>query len=124
TEGKPVFVEEVVKALLASGEILFTGSLSDRKPLAELHIPRSVSAAVQQRISLLREEAREMLELAAVVGRQVDFSLLQALTGWSEPEVFACIEPLLAAQLLVETTAGQVAFLRALSRAAGSKGPL
>ncbi len=124
TEGNPFFVEEVVKSLLASGEIFFTGSLWDRKPLAELHIPRSVSAAVQQRISLLREEAREMLELAAVVGRQVDFSLLQALTGWSEPEVFACIEPLLAAQLLVETSAGQVAFRHALTRAAVSTGLL
>lgn len=69
TEGNPFFVEEVVKSLLAAGDIFFTGSLWDRKPLAALHIPRSVSDAVKQRVSLLSEEARETLELAAVVGR-------------------------------------------------------
>ncbi len=118
TEGNPFFVEEVVKSLLAVGDIFFTGSLWDRKPLAELHIPRSVSDAVQQRIRLLHEEAREMLELVAVVGRYVDFSLVQALTGRSEPEVFACIETLIAAQLLVETSAEQVAFRHALTQQA------
>src|SRR2546425_198488 len=124
TEGNPFFIEEVLKSLLAVGDIFFTGSLWDRKELRELHIPRSVYDAVQQRISLLRKEAREMLELAAVVGRQVDFSLVQALTGWSEPEVFACIETLIAAQLLVETSAEQVAFRHALTQQAVYQGLL
>src|SRR5258707_1121640 len=124
TEGNPFFVEEVVKSLLAVGDIFFTGSLWDRKPLAELHIPRSVSAAVQQRIHLLREEAREMLEWAAVVGRQVDFALLQALTGHPEHELIQCIEPLIAAQLLVETAAGQFAFRHALTHQAVYQGLL
>src|SRR2546430_2617538 len=124
TEGNPFFVEEVVKSLLAVGDIFFTGSLWDRKELRELHIPRSVSAAVQQRLSLLREEAREMLELAAVVGRDVDFSLVQALTGRAEPEVFPCIETLIAAQLLVETSAEQVAFRHALTQQAVYQGLL
>jgi DNA-binding CsgD family transcriptional regulator len=124
TEGNPFFVEEVLKSLLAVGDIYFTGRLWDRKPLGELQIPRSVSDAVQQRIGLLSEQAREMLELVAVVGRYVDFSLVQALTGQSEPEVFACIEILIAAQLLVETSAEQVAFRHALTRAAVYQGLL
>ncbi|HEY6407946.1 MAG TPA: AAA family ATPase, partial [Ktedonobacteraceae bacterium] len=72
TEGNPFFVEEVLKSLLAAGDIFYTGGMWDRKPLNKLHIPRSVSDAVQQRISLVNDETREMLELAAVVGRHFD----------------------------------------------------
>jgi predicted ATPase len=124
TEGNPLFVEEVLKSLLAVGDIFFTGSLWDRKPLAELHIPRSVSAAVQQRISLLSVEACEALELAAVVGRHVDFSLMQALTGQSEPELMQCIESLIAAQLLVGISSERMVFRHALTQQAVYQGLL
>jgi DNA-binding CsgD family transcriptional regulator/Flp pilus assembly protein TadD len=124
TEGNPFFVEEVLKSLLAAGDIFFADGVWDRKPLAELHIPRSVSDAVQQRIRLLSEEARETLELAAVAGRYVDVALLQALTGRPEPELMQCIETLMAAQLLVETSAEQVAFRHALTQQAVYQGLL
>lgn len=113
TEGNPFFVEEVLKSLLAAGDIFFTEGVWDRKPLAELHIPRSIHAAVGQRTSLLSEQAREMLDLAAVSGKQVHVALLQALTGRSEQELLQSLEMLIAAQLLVETAAEQFAFRHA-----------
>ncbi len=122
TEGNPFFVEEVVKSLLASGDIFFTEGIWDREPLAELHIPRSVFDAVQQRIRLLCEQARETLELAAVEGLQVDVALLQAVTGRPEGELLAMLDILIAAQLLVETSAGHFAFRHALTRAAVYQG--
>src|SRR2546425_405991 len=109
TEGNPFFVEEVLKSLLAAGDIFFTDSFWDRKPLGELHIPGSVYDSVQQRSDLLSDAARETLAVAAAAGRHVDFALLQALTGYPEHELIQCIEPLIAAQLLVETSAGQFA---------------
>jgi DNA-binding CsgD family transcriptional regulator len=124
TEGYPFFVEEVVKSLLASGDIFFTEGIWDRKPLAELHIPRSVFEAVQQRVCLLPEEARQTLELAAVVGRSVDVSLLQALTGRPEQELLQVLDTLITAQLLVETEASQITFRHALTQAAISRGLL
>jgi len=124
TEGNPFFVEEVVKSLLASGDIYFSEGTWDRKPLAELHIPRSIQDAVQQRLRLLPEEARETLELAAVVGRHVDVALLQDLTGRPEAELLAVLDTLIAAQLLVQTEASQVAFRHTLTRAAAYQGLL
>jgi DNA-binding CsgD family transcriptional regulator len=118
TEGNPFFVEEMLKSLLATGDIFFSEGNWDRKPLAQLRIPRSVFDAVQQRSSLLSEMARETLELTAVVGRPVEVSLLQALTGCSEHELLACLDTLIAVQLLVETSSGQYAFRHALTRAA------
>jgi predicted ATPase/DNA-binding CsgD family transcriptional regulator len=124
TEGNPFFVEEVVKSLLASGDIFFTEGIWDRKPLAELHIPRSVFEAVQQRSRLLPEQARETLELAAVVGRSVDVALLQALTGRPEQELLRVMDTLITAQLLMETEASQITFRHALTRAAIYRGLL
>lgn len=118
TEGNPFFVEEVLKSLLAAGGIFYTGNIWDRKPLGELHIPRSIHDAVQQRTSLLNNAAREMLELAAVAGRHVDSSLLQELTGRSETELIQVMESLIAAQLIVETSADQYAFRHALTQQA------
>src|SRR5260221_11800058 len=124
TEGNPFFVEEVLKSLLVAGDIYFTGSIWDRKELRELHIPRSVSDAVQQRISLLSDAARETHAVAAVGGLHVDFALLQGLNGHPEHELMQCIEPLIAAQLLVETSAGQFAFRHALTQQAVYQGLL
>jgi predicted ATPase len=75
TEGNPFFIEEVLKSLLAAGDIFYTNGRWDRKPLGELHIPRSVQDAVQQRTDHLSQDARRVLTLAAVAGRRFDFAL-------------------------------------------------
>lgn len=116
TGGNPFFVEEVLKSLLAAGDIFFTGSIWDRKPLGELHIPRSIQDAVQQRTSLLNDAARDMLELAAVAGLHVESSLLQKSTGHSESELIQLMESLIAAQLIVDTSADKYAFRHALTQ--------
>jgi predicted ATPase/DNA-binding CsgD family transcriptional regulator len=118
TEGNPFFVEEVLKTLLASGDIFFRDGMWDRKPLDVLHVPRSIADAVQQRLGVLSEAAREMLALAAAMGRQVEFSLLQALTQWPPDGLLSLIETTIAAQLLVETADGQLAFRHALTQQA------
>src|SRR5260221_12418958 len=97
TEGNPFFVEEVLKSLLAAGDIFFTDSFWDRKELRELHIPRSVYDSVQQRSDLLSDAARETLAVAAVAGRHVGFAPLQALTRYPGHQLIQCIGPLIAA---------------------------
>src|SRR6185503_11377317 len=79
TEGNPFFIEEVLKSLIAAGDIIYTNGGWDRKPLAALHIPRSVQAAVQRRLDQLTPQARELIALAAVAGRRFEFALLQRL---------------------------------------------
>src|SRR5579863_2501141 len=84
TEGNPFFVEEALKSLITSGEIFYADGRWDRRPLAELHVPRSLQDAVQQRTDQLSEPARQILTLAAVAGRRFDFALLQQLTHYDE----------------------------------------
>lgn len=118
TEGNPFFVEEVLKSLLAAGDIFYLNGRWDRKPLAEVRIPRSVQDAIELRTEILSEQARLVLTLAAVAGRHFDFALLQALTQQDEPQLLLLIKELIAAQLLVEESAEQFAFRHALTQQA------
>ena len=118
TEGNPFFVEEALKSLIAAEEIFYANGRWDRKPLDELHIPRSIQDAVQQRTDQLSDSARRVLILAAVAGRRFDFALLQELTQHDEQYLLQLIKELIAAQLVVEESAEQFAFRHALTRQA------
>ncbi len=118
TEGNPFFVEEALKSLIAAGEIFYANGRWERKSLDELHIPRSIQDAVQQRTDQLSDSARRVLTLAAVAGRRFDFALLQELTQYDEQHLLQLIKELIAAQLVVEESAEQFAFRHALTRQA------
>jgi len=102
TEGNPFFVEESLKSLIAAGGIFYEDGTWDRRPLDELHIPRSLHDALQQRTHELSESARQVLRLAAIAGRRFDFALLQQLTQHNEQQLLTLMKELMAAQFVVE----------------------
>jgi DNA-binding CsgD family transcriptional regulator/tetratricopeptide (TPR) repeat protein len=116
TEGNPFFIEEVLHALLADDEIYWGNDSWERKPLQDLHIPRSVRDAVRRRSEQLSPQARQMMWFAAVVGQRFEFALLQYLTGHDEATLLALLKELIAAQLVVEQSAERFAFRHALTR--------
>ena len=118
TEGNPFFIEEILKSLIAAGEISYTDGAWDRKPLGELHIPRSIADAVHQRSDHLSESARQLVVLAAVAGRRFDFAVLQQMTHHDEQQLLTLMKELMSAQLVVEESAEQFAFRHALTRQA------
>ena len=124
TEGNPFFVEEVLRSLIASGDIFFSDGTWDRKPLGQLRVPRTVEDAVRRRLAALPAAARAVLEVAAVAGRRFDFELLQTLTERTESELVESMKELIAAGLVVEETADQFAFKHPLTRQAVHDGLL
>ena len=118
TEGNPFFIEEILKSLIAAGELVFTDGRWVGRPVEELHIPRNIQDAVQQRTVHLSEAAREILTLASVTGQRFDFALLQQLTDHDEQQLLALMKELIAAQFVVEESADQFAFRHALTRQA------
>ncbi len=118
TEGNPFFIEEVLKALVASGRTIDHESDWASERLDELWIPRTVQQAVWQRTAQLSHSAKEILSLAAVAGRRFDFPLLQALTGRAEHDLLQDIKELVDAQLVIEESADRFAFRHALTRQA------
>lgn len=118
TDGNPFFIEEVVRALIAAGDIFRTGGRWERRSLAQLRIPRSVQDAVLRRVRTLSPEAGRVLHLAAVAGRSFDFAILQALTGRDERDLLELFRELVAAQLVVVESAERFTFRHALTRQA------
>lgn len=118
TEGNPFFIEEVLKSLVAEGDIYAGLAGWARKPVSELRVPRTVEAAVQQRLQPLSEPARRLLALAAVAGRRFDFALLRQLVQQSEEALLFLIKELIAAQLVREESADTFSFQHALTRQA------
>jgi predicted ATPase len=102
TEGNPFFVEEILKSLIAAEGIFYEDGTWDRRPLNELHVPRSLHDAVLQRTNELSESARQVLRLAAIAGRRFDFALLQQLTHHDEQQLLTLMKELMAAQFVVE----------------------
>ena len=110
-EGNPFCVEELLAGRLARRE----GWEAGGEPLA---LPRSLQAAVQERLARLSPSAREVLRLAAVVGRRFDFELLQVLVQVDEPTLLALVKETIGAQLVVEESRDRFAFRHALTRQA------
>jgi DNA-binding CsgD family transcriptional regulator len=115
TEGIPFFVEEILSVLPNPDEV-------NLKSLINIPIPRTIRQTVQTRIQQLSENARTLVTLAAVAGRQFDFALLQIATGQNERVMLESIKELIAAQVIVEETPprnghqDQFAFRHALTR--------
>ena len=118
TEGNPFFIEEILKALIADGDIFYADGTWDRKEIDQLRIPRTIQDAVQRRTQQLDEPTLQALTLAAVMGRRFDFGLLQELLGVNEEELTTMLKALVKAQLVVEESADQFAFRHALTREA------
>ena len=107
TEGNPYFFEEVIKGLFERGVLYikdgqWSTDFDDAKDYSMLEIPSSVHGAVESRLRTLREETRQVLLPAAVIGRQFGFDVLQAVTGQPEEDLLDRIEEAVRAQLIRE----------------------
>jgi len=118
TEGNPFFIEEILKALMAGGDISYVDGTWDRKEINQLRIPRTIQDAVQRRTQQLEEGTLQALTLASVMGRRFDFRLLQELLDVQEADLMTMLKELIAVQLVVEETADQFAFRHTLTREA------
>jgi len=123
TEGNPFFVEEMLKSLIATGELQYVDGTwerrSDKSDAGSFSfVPRSVQDAVKQRADRLSIAAKQAMTLAAVAGHRFDFTLLQQVLHCDEDQLLPLMKELIAAQLVVEESADQFAFRHALIRQA------
>ena len=105
TEGNPFFTKELVRSLLDSGGIAQdnTGSwsLSAETGLSTDALPATIQQAVEKRIERLPEDLREVLSIASVIGKSLDFRDLETLAGEKE-DVEDAVDRLLKDGLLEE----------------------
>jgi class 3 adenylate cyclase/predicted ATPase len=79
TDGVPLYVEEMVKAVVESGVLQeVNGQYALAGPLATLAIPATLQDALTARLDRLMT-AKAIAQLGATIGRQFSYDLLQAI---------------------------------------------
>ena len=81
TRGNPFFVQEIVKSLVASGQLRKEAGTWVGWDAKDFTMPGSIRDAVLQGIGSLGAEAQSIAELAAVVGTRASYGLLSSLSG-------------------------------------------
>jgi len=124
TEGNPFFLEEVLKALMMTEDLVKGEDGWHWKQADTWHIPLSLQDAIELRLTRVSVEARRVVQLAAVAGRRFDFVLLQQITQYDEAYLLELMKELIAVQLVIEESAEQFVFRHALTRQAIAGGLL
>jgi ABC-type transport system substrate-binding protein len=83
SEGNPFFAKELLRSLLDSGNIAQDDSgswvLSGERAISSDTLPATIQQAVETRIGRLPDELREILSIAAVMGKTFEFRDLEKL---------------------------------------------
>jgi class 3 adenylate cyclase/tetratricopeptide (TPR) repeat protein len=104
TEGNPFFLEESVRTLIEAGAL--SGERGRRrlvKTLDQPQVPATVQAVLAARIDRLPSDDKGLLQVAAVIGKDVPFPLLHVVSGQPEAELQRRLATLRAAEFLYET---------------------
>jgi len=104
TEGNPLFLEEMVRALLETraleGE---RGAYRLRRRLETIRVPGTVEAVLASRIDRLTPADKRLLQYAAVIGRDVPGVLLDSIADEDDEPFAARLARLQAAEFLFQT---------------------
>lgn len=100
TDGIPLFIEELTKAVVESGVLT---DLGDRYvaagPLPALAIPTSLNASLLARLDRLAP-VREVAQIGAALGRQFSHALISAVTSMPQPQLDDALAQLVHAELI------------------------
>ncbi len=101
TEGNPLFVVETVQALHETGtEWLLPHEPGGRRsPFA---LPLRVQNVIEARLDRLSDGSRQLLGIAAAIGRAFSFSVLQEVSEQPAAEVISSLEAWLRRGLVIE----------------------
>jgi len=99
TDGVPLFVEEMTRAVLEAESEWEAQRIAAAVPSPALAVPASLHASLMARLDRLGP-AKDVARIGAVIGRQFSHQLIAAVAGKSEPELAAALVRLVAAGLL------------------------
>ena len=103
TAGNPFFLEESVWTLAETKALVGEcGAYRLAQALPSIQVPATVQAVLAARIDRLPPEDKRLLQAAAVIGRDVSLSLLQAIAEGSEEALRRSLTHLHAAEFLYE----------------------
>jgi predicted ATPase len=103
-QGNPFFLEEIVRTLVETKALQgSSGSYRLTRPVEAVQVPSTVQVILASRIDRLPQEDKHLLQIAAVIGRRLSFSLLRAVVELADGALRAGLDRLQAAQFVFET---------------------
>jgi predicted ATPase len=96
SDGVPLFVEEVTKAVLEGSAPLAA------LPQPGLAVPPTLHASLMARLDRLGVSAKEVAQAGAVIGREFGYELLATVTGRSQRKLLDALVPLCQSGLLFQ----------------------
>jgi eukaryotic-like serine/threonine-protein kinase len=95
TEGNAFFLAEVVNLMAQEGTL-------SRESVSDIRIPDGVREALGRRLNRLSEETNELLQVAAIVGREFTYDMLTLLGDSDDDSLLKLIEEALEARVIEE----------------------
>ncbi|MGO4838366.1 adenylate cyclase, partial [Rhizobiaceae sp. 2RAB30] len=99
TDGIPLFVEEMTKAVLEAQSESSAKQLVASAPSSAHAVPASLHASLMARLDRLGS-AKDLAQIGAAIGREFSHALLAAVAGKPEAELGSALDRLIAAGLL------------------------
>ena len=104
TDGIPLFVEEMTKAVLEAGGQEAAEQAVAAIPSPSVAVPASLHASLMARLDRLGS-AKEVAQIGAVIGREFPHALIAVVARKGEPELRSALDRLIDAGLLFRTPA-------------------
>ena len=103
TEGNPFFLEEAVRTLVETGALGGTGGAHHlARPIESIQVPATVETVLAARMDRLPPDARQLIQAASVIGKDVPLVLLRAIADVPEDALRRGLATLQAAEFLYE----------------------
>ncbi|MGH2689941.1 MAG: ATP-binding protein [Actinomycetota bacterium] len=93
TGGNPFFLDDLARRFVGEGRFA-------RAPGGGLEVPEGLKGPVRSRVAPISADARVVLALAAVVGREFSFDVLVSASGLTDAQAHAALNELTAARLV------------------------
>src|SRR5262249_9544587 len=102
--GNPFFVEESVRTLVETGALAGEqGQYRLTQPIGTVQIPPPVHVILAARVDRLPSEAKRLLQVASVIGKDVPLVLLREIAEEPDEQLRSLLAQLQAAEFLHET---------------------
>jgi hypothetical protein len=111
TNGNPLFVDGIVRNLIAEGAFESAGALK-----RAFKIPSGVREAIRGRLDSLSRESNSILAAAAAIGNEFEFNLCQSVADVSTDEAYRPLDEVTRAGVVTALGHGRYQFSHALIR--------
>jgi class 3 adenylate cyclase/tetratricopeptide (TPR) repeat protein len=102
--GNPLFLEETVRTMVETGALVgVRGAYRLTRPVETLQVPASVQTILAARIDRLPMEEKQLLQTAAVLGKDFPYALLAAVADQSDDNLRQGLVRLQEAEFVYET---------------------